>query len=49
MSYPDLKLVSESLLYKSGLFTIKEQEDCRETAENLVYFIQSIQFLVKKI
>ena len=46
MSCPDLKLITESLLYKARLFTIKEREDCRETAENLVQLIEYLRLTV---
>jgi hypothetical protein len=46
MSCPDLKMIAESLLYKNCLFTIKEQEDCRESAQNLVDFIQHLRLSV---
>jgi hypothetical protein len=46
ISRPDLKVLAESLLYKNRLFTITEQEDCRETAQNLVDFIQYLRLIV---
>jgi hypothetical protein len=46
ISCPDLKILAESLLYKNRLFTITEQEDCRETAQNLVNFIQYLRLIV---
>jgi len=42
-------MIAESLLYKNRLFTIKEQEDCRETAQNLVDFIEYLQLIVSFI
>ena len=39
-------MIAESLLYKNRIFTIKEQEDCRETAQNLVDFIQYLRLIV---
>lgn len=46
VSCPDLKIIAESLLYKNGIFTIIDQEDCRETARNLTDFIQYLQLIV---
>ena len=46
MSQPDLKMIGESLFYKYGIFTINEQEDCRETAYNLVDFLEYLRLIV---
>ncbi|CAF3967545.1 unnamed protein product, partial [Rotaria sp. Silwood1] len=45
MSCPDLKIIAELLLYKNYLFTINQQKDCRETARNLVDFIEYLQLI----
>lgn len=46
MSQPDLKMIGESLLYKYGIFTITEQDDCREAAHNLVDFLEYLRLIV---
>ncbi|CAF3428145.1 unnamed protein product [Rotaria socialis] len=49
MSCPDFKIIAELLLYKNHLFTINEQEDCRETARNLVDFIEYLRLIFNEI
>jgi hypothetical protein len=46
MTRPDLKIIAESLLYLNRLFTIEEREKCRETAKNLVDFIEYLRLIV---
>ena len=48
MSQPDLKILAESLFYKHGIFPINEQDDCRETAQNLVDFLQCLRLIVRE-
>ena len=47
MSCPDLKMLIQSLFYQNQLFTMKEQEDCRETSDNLFYTIEYLHHLVR--
>ncbi|CAF1088574.1 unnamed protein product [Rotaria sordida] len=49
MSRPDLKIIAESLLYKYCLFKINQEEDCRETARNLVDFIEYLRLIFDEI
>ena len=47
MSCPDLTQIIQALLFEHRLFSIKEQEDCRETAGNLFHLIEYLQILVR--
>ena len=44
---PDLQHLIRSLLYQHRVFSMKEQEDCRETSENLFHLIESFRHLVR--
>lgn len=43
----DLKMLIRSLFYQHRIFSMKEQEDCRETSENLYFFLESFQQIVR--
>ncbi|UJR29306.1 hypothetical protein I4U23_010520 [Adineta vaga] len=45
ISRPDLKIITESLLYLHRLYTLNEQTNCQTIAQNLVDFIESLRLI----
>ena len=48
MTCPDFKIIAQSLLYKNCLFTLNQHENCHETAQNLIDFIQYLRLTVSR-